>query len=56
MCVGNTYFKSTHMYKYTRVDQGRGEMEVENMITFGFVKKIMVKYVYDMKKVPQIIM
>ena len=51
ICVLNTYFKHKNICKYTRVVRNQDGLEVMSMIDWVLVKRNMLKYKHDVKKV-----
>ena len=52
--VGNIYFDTKSLHKYTSMPRGKDRVEVKSMIDLVLVKKDITQYVQD--EAPQIIM
>ena len=52
--VGNTYFEHQSLHMYTRVTRGQDGVEVKSMIYLVLVKKDMLRYVQNMRRVKRI--
>ena len=51
LCVGNTYFKHKSLQKYTKVARTQDRVEEMNMTDLVLVKKDMLHYLQDVKRV-----
>ena len=51
MFVNNTYFEHNNLHKYTRVAKSQDRVEVKSMIGLVLVKKIILRFVQDVRAV-----